>query len=74
MRCWLVAGMTMACLGVAAGDAIAGNGQAKEKVHSWWYRSKVDWHRNNAWPEPFASADRAAVREPFCLMIDNGWK
>ena len=35
---------------------------------------KVDWHRNNAWPEPFPTADRAATRQPFCLMVDNGWK
>lgn len=39
-----------------------------------WHRCKVDFHRNNAWPEPFLSADRAAARAPFCLMADNGWK
>lgn len=57
---------------VMATSAQAGNGTS-----SWdqfWHRVHVDWHRNNAWPEPFQSADRAATREPFCLMADNGWK
>jgi hypothetical protein len=48
--------------------------QASDKWAQFKYRCKVDWHRNNAWPEPFATADRAAQREPFCLMVDNGWK
>ena len=72
MRRWLVVGlMTVAMAPVASG---AGTGEKREKVHAWWYRSQVDWHRNNAWPEPFATADRAAERQPFCLMVDNGWK
>jgi hypothetical protein len=50
------------------------NGEYRQKVHDGWYKFKVDWHRNNAWPEPFSSADRAAQRAPFCLMVDNGWK
>ena len=74
MRRWLVVGLMTASLGSAATSAMAANGEAKQKVHDWWYRSKVDWHRNNAWPEPFATADRAAQRAPFCLMVDNGWK
>jgi len=71
---WLVVGLMTAALGSAATSAMAANGEAKQKVHDWWYRAKVDWHRNNAWPEPFATADRAAERAPFCLMVDNGWK
>ena len=72
MRRWLVVGlMTVAIAPVASG---AGTGEKREKVHDWWYRCKVDWHRNNAWPEPFATADRMAERQPFCLMVDNGWK
>lgn len=74
MRRWIVVGLMTAALGSAATSALAANGEAKQKVHDWWYRSKVDWHRNNAWPEPFVSADRAAVRTPFCLQVDNGWK
>jgi hypothetical protein len=74
MRRWLVVGLMTASLGSAATSALAANGEEKQKVHDWWYRSKVDWHRNNAWPEPFATADRAAQRAPFCMMVDNGWK
>jgi len=72
MRCWHVAVMVALGMSLAAGSSTAG--EKGEKVHNWWYRCKVDFHRNNAWPEPFASADRAAQREPFCLMVDNGWK
>jgi hypothetical protein len=32
------------------------------------------YHRNEAWPWPFVCPDRVAVREPFCMMIDNGWR
>jgi hypothetical protein len=42
--------------------------------HEFWHRTHVDFYRNNSYPEPFISADRAAAREPFCIMIDNGWK
>lgn len=39
-----------------------------------WNGVCVDFHRNNAWPEPFQSADRAVTRLPFCIQADNGWK
>lgn len=39
-----------------------------------WHRCKVDFHRNNSWPEPFLSADKIAVRTPYCIQTDNGWK
>lgn len=42
--------------------------------HEFWHRSKVDFHRNVAWPEPFQSADRAATREYFKLQVSNGWR
>jgi hypothetical protein len=45
-----------------------------DKWDKFWHRVHVDWHRNNAWPEPFLSADRAAQRAPFCIQTDNGWK
>jgi hypothetical protein len=35
---------------------------------------KRGYHRNVAWPWPYVCADRVAVREPFCLMINNGWR
>src|SRR5262245_9324022 len=69
---------------VAAGGAVEMNGAACTNCNGvgnqgggfqqWWHRCGVDWHRNNAWPEPFLSADKMAVRAPYCIQIDNGWK
>jgi hypothetical protein len=42
--------------------------------NQFWNRCCLDFHRNNAWPEPFLSADKIAVRTPYCIMTDNGWK
>jgi nitrogen fixation protein len=39
-----------------------------------WARFKKDAHRNNYWPEPFATTDRLAVREPFAVQMNNGWR
>src|SRR6185295_127500 len=59
--------------GVApAGYADGGAGYAGDHPH--WHRFWLDFHRNNAWPEPFLSADRVAARTPFCIQTDNGWK
>ncbi len=39
------------------------------------YRNiKRGYHRNVAWPWPYTCPDRNAVREPFSIMIDNGWR
>jgi hypothetical protein len=35
---------------------------------------KQGYHRNAVWPWPNICPDRAAVREPFCMMVDNGWR
>ncbi len=29
---------------------------------------------NSVWPWPYVCPDRVAVREPFALMVDNGWR
>lgn len=31
-------------------------------------------HQNGIWPEPFQSQDKDAVRRPFEIMKDNGWR
>jgi hypothetical protein len=76
MRRWLLA--VIATLGLAqaalAQDCHPHGQSWGDKWDKFWHRVHVDFHRNNAWPEPFLSADRAAVREPFCIMADNGWK
>ena len=42
--------------------------------HEFWYRSKVDFNRNSAWPEPFQSADRSLTREYWSIQVNNGWR
>ena len=32
------------------------------------------YRRNELWPWPYICPDRAAVREPFALMVENGWR
>jgi hypothetical protein len=39
-----------------------------------YHKVKLGYHRNEAWPWPFICPDRAAVREPFRVMVDNGWR
>lgn len=33
-----------------------------------------DTKRNNCWPQPFVCPDRQAVRAPFVVMVNNGWR
>jgi uncharacterized membrane protein YgcG len=47
---------------------------AQADWHSFTYRNKVDFHRNNAWPEPFQSADRANYRQYWHIQVNNGWR
>ena len=46
----------------------------KAKWHCFWDRVHLDWHRNNAWPEPFTLVDRQATRAPIDIMVDKGWQ
>ena len=56
--------------------ACAGPAQAQDcwRWEAFWHSVARDWKRNNCWPEPFVAADRYAVRAPFVLMVDNGWR
>ena len=38
------------------------------------YYVRRGYHRNVAWPWPYICPDRAAVREPFGIMVNNGWR
>jgi len=42
--------------------------------HDFWTRSKLDFHRNTSWPQPFQSQEREAVRSPFRIMANKGWQ
>jgi len=35
---------------------------------------KQTYHMNQMWPWPYQCADRVAVHEPFCIMVNNGWR
>jgi hypothetical protein len=35
---------------------------------------KRGYHRNVDWPWPYVCPDRAAVRQPFGIMVENGWR
>jgi hypothetical protein len=68
MRRSLLVCLTIIGFTFASGTALAGTFKDFRR------RCHVDFHRMNAWPQPFQTADRAAQREPFCIMTDNGWK
>lgn len=38
------------------------------------YYVKRGYCRNQVWPWPYICPDRVAVREPFCIMVNNGWR
>ena len=35
---------------------------------------KQGYHMNRQWPWPYVCPDRIAVQEPFCIMVNNGWR
>ncbi len=47
-----------------------GNAAGWQDCH---YRSKLNWHRSNVWPQPWVQADRLATCHIFDLMAQNGW-
>ncbi|HUE72688.1 MAG TPA: hypothetical protein VMP01_17515 [Pirellulaceae bacterium] len=56
------------------GAALLLTTSANADWHEFWNRVGVDFHRNNAWPEPFVSADREVTREYFRIQVNNGWR
>jgi len=72
-------GVTGACTGPGC---VGANGYGYGQIgpnggggfNQFWHRCHVDFNRNNAWPEPFLTADKYAVRTPWCIQTDNGWK
>ncbi|WP_425614448.1 hypothetical protein NA78x_004316 [Anatilimnocola sp. NA78] len=73
MRQWFLASSLGVAL-LAGGSTFFVAGASAGEPPTFWQRVKIDFHRNNAWPEPFQSADRAVTREPFCIQVNNGWK
>lgn len=71
MKRYITLTLAAAALAMAAGQVHA---QHHSGWDSFWHRTGVDYHRMNAFPEPFIYADRAATREPFRIMVANGWQ
>ena len=42
--------------------------------YHFWHNLHIDFHRNNAWPDPFNEVDAASVIAPFEVMKANGWR
>jgi len=77
MRHWIWAsslGLAVAAGSVFFSATAAAQHPVAAQDHGFWARVHLDFHRNNAWPEPFLSADRAVTREYFCIQVNNGWK
>jgi hypothetical protein len=41
--------------------------------HEFKHRCRLDWYRNNLWPDPFVAVDRVSTCSPFVAMAQNGW-
>lgn len=61
------AGWVVLIVGLLSATADAG-------WREFWHRVHVDWHRNNAWPEPFQEVDREAVRMNVLASVGTGWQ
>ena len=64
----------MLIVAIHSGSASADWQSMKAKWNCFWDRVCLDWHRNNAWPDPFIQVDRQATRAPIELMVDDGWQ
>ncbi len=72
-RLTIVLGFAFMCV-LQGSEASADLQTFKAKWHCFWNRVHVDWHRNNAWPEPFNLVDREAFKAPLVMMVDSGWQ
>jgi hypothetical protein len=61
---------TLAVIIVTSGTSSAWGVWVDAKVH----QIRRGYHQNEMWPWPFICQDRAAAREPFAIMVDNGWR
>lgn len=39
-----------------------------------WSGCCLDYRRNQAWPQPFLPREQCAVRQPFSVMVLQGWQ
>ena len=53
---------------------VAASNVANADWHQFWHQFHVDYHRANAWPDPFNEVDSLEVVRPFEIMKNNGWR
>ena len=68
MRRVLIAAMTF----VIAVSAVQGARAVFVDDGAHYMKARVP--ANKMWPWPYVCADRVAVHEPFCIMVNNGWR
>ena len=56
--------------------AVAFGGMTGNASAEWgfWKSACVDYHRNNAWPQPFTEDSVRQTVAPFEVMKQNGWR
>ena len=70
-----IAPMVVVAIGLVGNSMTVGAGPPHRDANlTWWQKFKLNWHRSNAWPEPFPKADRAFVQAPLERMVANGWR
>lgn len=62
-----------------AAAALVAVGGFLSSAHAVWvdetaHHIKRGAKQNRMWPWPYVCADRVAVREPFSMMVNNGWR
>ena len=60
------------CLMLVVAFAGSNLPEAQGGWHEFVHRSILDFHRNNAWPQPFVQMDRLSACAPFVTMRQNG--
>ncbi|WP_237607435.1 hypothetical protein [Roseimaritima sediminicola] len=64
----------VACL---AATALTMTATERAEASNWWdsfkHEMHITYHRNNAWPQPFAELSAAQTRAPFEVMTHKGW-
>ena len=74
MRFSLVAPLVLLTITLLAASGEQAQAQRAYGWDTFWHKTGVSAKRMNHYPEPFIYADRMAAREPFRIMVHNGWQ
>ena len=59
---------------IIAWTLLASAAPAHAQWYNFWSGWSRDYHRNQAWPEPFLMPDRVSVMQPLAMQVANGWR